>query len=232
MIQFPKNLAEWEYKTPKVVLVPYVESQGEFPEDFLAKLYFQTKRDDLLPIIFPGMSMKHMNHFVSYLSKRPLLVYCVMNGEMLDVAGFAWITEHEGPEHERKAGFGFGFFKAWQGKRETRDLVWLCLRWWFNELKISILYGTTLQTNGPAKNFSRIFGFVNQGVLPKFFYRNGRLEDASLELLEEAVFTPKFEAWLSGTKRSIGLGTRNPEPTHPGTDQPGSAAERPRDQTL
>ena len=191
------NTFSWPYQSPNTILVPYrQEATNFFPEDFLVSLYCRLVQEDLLHTIFPGMNFKHLNQFINYMSTHPSLICLTRNeGEILDTAGFGYITENDGVDGARKAGFGFGFFRDHWATEVPRTLSWFMLAFWMNELKIDVLFGTTLKANGLAKNFSLNFGFKNHMDVPKLFFRNGQLEDATIMLLEREDFEPRYQAW-------------------------------------
>lgn len=189
----------WPYQSPTTVMVPYRADQKQFfPEDFLVSIYCRLLEENLLDIIFPGMNFTHLNQFVVYMSSpaHPTLFCFLRDDEAITTtAGFGYITESDGRDGARKAGFGFGFFREQWGTQEARTLSWFMLKFWMTELKIDVLFGTTLKQNGLAKNFSQNFGFDLVGDIPKLFYRNQGLEDATLVMLEREKFIPKYEDW-------------------------------------
>lgn len=187
-----KRLANHTYQTDKVILVPYLDNRKVFPDDFLAQLYGQMLKDGTLETVFAGMSDVTLNKFVSYLSKHPVVVYVLKPG---DVVGFGWVAQAEGCDGARKASFGFTFYRKYWGTQLVRDLCWFSLRWWFEELKIDILYATSLKTNHMATNFARTFGFQKIGHLPMFFQKGDRLVDGTLICLKKSEFDPLYQSW-------------------------------------
>lgn len=202
----------WKYQTERSVLVPYDATQTKFfPEMYLPALYGRLKEDGLLPLVFPGMAITHLNQFMHYFCTvgHPLLIcHIVRNGVVGEQAGIGWICTSEGTDGARKASFGFGFFRSFWSTVEARELSWFMLAWWFHELKVDVLYGTTLRSNGLARNFAKNFGFTQLGVLPKFFYGNGELKDGSLMVLERPTFDEGYFKW----RESIEPRTMTPLP--------------------
>jgi len=177
------NVDVWPYCTERVHLTPYVEGNKSslFPEEFLFSLYAQCKKEHLLDVLFPGMPLVTAARFVAYLKDRPVLVGFVKSDiAPLKVAGFGFLYEVEGEEVARKATVGFCFFKEWWGSKEIVDLSKLCLRYWFNEVKLKVVFGTTLWRNRLAWRFARNLGFVSIGKVPRFFSKDGKLEDMHL----------------------------------------------------
>jgi hypothetical protein len=191
------ELETWPFKSPTTIMIPYRADATEFwPEDYIVSIYYRLVTEDLLTTIFPGMGFDHLNKFVNYMSRKSWLVCLTRNErDITDTAGFGYITETNGVDGARNAGFGFGFFKAWHATPEARFLSWFMLDFWLERLNIDVLFGTTLKANGLARNFSLNFGFKGHTEIPKFFFRNGQLEDATIMLLEKQDFLPKYEAW-------------------------------------
>ena len=201
----------WPYQSATTIMVPYKAQQTDFfPEDYLVSLYCRLVEQELLDIIFPGMNFTHLNQFITFFNSpaHPLLT-CLLheNGQITTTAGIGYITETDGREGARKAGFGFGFFKEHWATQEARTLSWFMLAFWMFDLKIDVLFGTTLKQNGLARNFSQNFGFQLLGDIPKLFFRSGELEDATLMLLEKPVFSPLYEKWREELRQRDGYST-------------------------
>lgn len=188
------------YQTDKVILLPYIDHRQAFPDGFLVNLYEQMKADGLLETVFAGMSDVTCNKFVSYLSTHPMVVYIIK--EEMNCVGFGWVAQSEGITGARKGSFGFTFFRKYWGTQMVRDLCWLSLRWWFHELKIDVLYATSLRTNRLATNFSRIFGFEKIGNLPMFFQKGDKLVDGTLICLKKTNFDFLYDAWYQSQESS------------------------------
>lgn len=200
------NIDTWEYQTPTTIMAPYRAEQTNFyPQDYLVSLHYRLVEQDLLDTIFPGMNITHLNQFINYLSSpaHPTLCCFVKDDEgIATTAGFGYITESDGRDGCRKAGFGFGFFREWWGTPAPRALSWLMLAFWIIELKIDVLFGTTLKQNSLARNFSTNFGFEHVADIPKLFFRRNTLEDATILMLNRETFLPKYQEWKNGTKGS------------------------------
>ena len=190
-------IAGWKYQTEKTALVPYDKAWPAFPDGLLGHLYLRAKEDNLLATTFCGMPTPNFDSFVSYLSGKGVLVqiYCLQGEDgALTPAGFCFLHGVDGPDGARMAMFGFCFFREYWGRTEVRELVWACLAYWFEVIKVDVLYGITRLDNFLARNFSRNFGFREIAVLPKFLYSGGVRTDARLVLLERSSFIPP--AWL------------------------------------
>ena len=188
----------WEYQTDKVAVIPYPSWPNR--DGLLGHLYLRTKQDDLLDTVFCGMSGIDFDRFVTYLSRKdiPAQIYCLQEeGKPFIPIGYCFLHSVDGADGARFAMFGFCFFKEYWGREELRDLVWLCLAYWFHAIKVDILYGITLKDNFLARNFSRIFGFEEEAVLRKFLYRQGKRTDARVVLLEKENFQPLYQSWLA-----------------------------------
>lgn len=177
-------IANWEYQTETTALIPYDKAWPVFPDGLLGHLYLRTREDGLLDQVFCGRATPDFDDFVSYLSSRKVVlqIYCLQRPE-LEPIGYCFINGADGEDGTRLAQFGFCFFREYWGRPELRDLVRLCLRYWFEVLKVDVLYGATLLENYLARNFARKFGFQEIATLPKFLYRAGGRADARLVLL-------------------------------------------------
>lgn len=182
----------WPYQNHRAVILPYVESNTEvFPEEFLGRMYMRLKAEGTLQLSFPGMNFTHLNRFISYVSNIRLgfVIGCLKTTKKPHPVGWAYLSEVDGEEGQRKANFAFGFFKEIHGRREHVDLSMFYLNFWFQQYKIDQLYGTTI--NPLALNYSKRFGFQRLCVLPKFF--SGK--PASLITLTPERFKPYYDAW-------------------------------------
>jgi hypothetical protein len=170
----------WRYQTEDATMVPYVEGNPSkvFSDEFLFFLYSRCKEDGLLDVLFPGMPLVTPARFVAYLKDRPVLVGLVKPD--FEVAGFGFIYEVQGEDGARKGTIGFAFFKKWWGTGNPLEIARLALQWWFTEAKYSIIFGTTRWTNRIAWRFAQKLGFQSVGRVPKFFSKNGQLEDMHL----------------------------------------------------
>lgn len=192
MSELGRTFDSYQYQTDKVLLLPYKDHRHVFPDDLFVHLYAHMLKDQTLDTVFAGMPQVTLNRFVAYLSKQPVVIYLIKPN---DVVGFGWITQSEGIDGARKASFGFTFFRKYWGTELVRDLCWLSLAWWFHELRVDILYATSLKKNRLAINFSRNFGFSHVGVLPMFFEKDGALVDGTLIYLKRSDFDPRYESW-------------------------------------
>jgi RimJ/RimL family protein N-acetyltransferase len=177
VVEAPVVEQKWPYQSERVHLLPYVEGSPSnvFHEDFLFLLHRQCKEEGILEILFPGMPFVTVARFVAYLKDRPVLVGLIKPESR--VAGFGFLYEVEGNDESRKATCGFCFFKEWWGTPEIREISRICLKYWFKEVKLKVLFGTTLWRNKLAVRFAKNLGFESIGRVPKFFYKDGKLED-------------------------------------------------------
>ena len=178
-------LKAWKYQADRVHLSPY--DSRAFPEDLFVTLYHLAK--PMLGLIFPGWNTTMtLADFVGFMNTHQKgMVIGVLKPDW-KVAGWAWLNEIEGVSGARKASFGFGFFRKFHRTPEIREISRLALAYWFEQIGIDVLYGATLRRNYAAIRFSREMGFNQIGVAPKFFVKDGKMEDAWLVCLERGDF--------------------------------------------
>lgn len=194
------NLDTWPYQTKDCVMVPYrQEATSFFPEDFLVSIYCRLLEEQLLDIVFPGMAINHLHGLINFLSSpaHPSL-FCFLKDEtgITATAGMGYITETDGRDGARKAGFGFGFMRDLWATQEARTLSWFMLHFWFVALKIDVLFGLT--ANPLARNFANNFGFTKICEIPKIFFRQNELQAGTLVMLEKETFLPLYKEWHEG----------------------------------
>jgi hypothetical protein len=193
------NLGSHPYQTAETILLPYIKSK--FAPDLMEQLHRRLIADDTLTTVFSGMPNAHdFSAWHGYLSKLPVVLYVRKPDTIL---GAGWLAQAEGTAGQRKGAFGFWFFRSAWGTQYVRDLCWLSLRWWFEEMDTVILYATSLKTNRLAVNFSRNFGFCKLCDLPLFFLQGQKLVDATLIVLKKTDFDPLYEKWRSGQQKPL-----------------------------
>jgi RimJ/RimL family protein N-acetyltransferase len=181
-----------KYQNEAVALVPYWEGpESPHNENTLPYLYLRCKQDGILHRAFAGFGRRiGFSAFVSYLSNKPVVLGVVKADN--DIAGFGFLHEVEGEKGFRKASLGYAFFKKYWGQREIREISVFALRWWFQELGVEILYGSTLATNRLAVKYAGAMGFKKTGDLPKFFAGEDQLRDGVLFVQDRATFFSNF----------------------------------------
>jgi hypothetical protein len=197
----------WPFQNHRAVLLPFQENNLEvFPEDFIARMYYKIKADGTMALAFPSMQLNHLNRFITYVSniKLGFVIGCLKTPTKPKPVGWAYLTEVDGEEGQRKASFAFGFFKEIHGRREHVDLSMFYLKYWFDNFGVNQLYGTTL--NPLALNYSKRFGFERLCVLPKFF--SGK--PASLITLTPEAFQSHYDAWKLTTSPGQQVPTLSP----------------------
>ncbi len=180
-------LENYPYKTETTCLVPYLEgvNGGEFPEGYLLFLYQKAKEQGLVNRIFPGAAVAGATAFLRQLANKPIVIGLVRKLDKYLPAGVGWLHEVAGLEGARKASLGFMFFREWWGSKshpslEIHEIAEMALRWWYEELKVNVLYGSTLKRNRLAIRFGRAMGFRSLCDLPLFFHKGGQLMDGHL----------------------------------------------------
>src|SRR5438132_7827379 len=160
----------WNYENDEVLVLPYLPQSADngLPEDFLVRLFLQTRQDGLLERTFPGFKEPvNLNRFIAYLAPHTMLIGIVKATN--EVAGWSWIYDVSGPTHARKASYGFVFFRKWWGTKEIQALARLGLRWCFEKGELAALFGTRLPRNRLAAQFAAETGFRLIGRVPLFF---------------------------------------------------------------
>ena len=161
---------DWNYENDEVLVLPYLPQSADngLPEDFLVRLFLQTRQDGLLERTFPGFKESvNLNRFIAYLAPHTMLIGIVKATN--EVAGWSWIYDVSGPAQARKASYGFVFFRKWWGTQEIRTLARLGLRWCFEKGELAALFGMRLPRNRLAAQFAEEMGFRLIGRVPLFF---------------------------------------------------------------
>ncbi len=182
--------AGWKYQTDQVYLAPYTEELAHNQDGLLGHLYLRTKQDGLLEVAFPGLPNLHMDKFVSYLTgpKVVLQIYYVKSGTAMTPVGYCYLYNVDGKERSRLAEFGFCFFREYWGQKAVTELGWLCIAYWFEALKVDILFGATRVDNRLASIFARKYGFEEEAVLRKFLNCGDHRCDARIMVCERDKF--------------------------------------------
>src|SRR5271157_4273555 len=129
------------------LLVPYVEGSGLFPQEMPAGIYKQLEQEELLEWVFPGWDKVKLSDFMKIaITESHFPVFGFSRSEE-KVAGIGWLFEVEGPENFRKASLGFAFFRKFHHSDLIRSLARQAVRWWFERLKLCVLYGATRRSN-------------------------------------------------------------------------------------
>lgn len=181
----PEEKPVWKYQNERVCILPFGDG-STFPEEFLVWLYGKVKREgNMAERILPDTTF-NLNQFIDYFMKHPPLIGALR--ETNEIIGFAWLNEIYGPVGGRRGSLGFGFFKKYWGTDDIRDCSRFFLQWWFEELKIDVMFGNTLKTNLAAQAFSREMGFQKVADIPKFFTVKGKMATCTLLMLEKQDF--------------------------------------------
>jgi hypothetical protein len=201
-----------------------MKSLQVFPEGILGALYMETINSGVKDIVFwGGVKLIDFDGFVAFMSSSKVIaqIYSVREGETVKAVGYCFLHEVDGVDGARRSFFGFCFFKDYWGKREVRDLIWLSLAYWFYECRIDVLYGITLSDNYLARNVARKFGFREMAALPQFLYRQEKLADATLVMLNKHTFTPLYEEAVRSGALEIGERMSQALQEGPGAPAPG-----------
>lgn len=173
-----------------VLVFPYIEGEGIFPDEFLFALYKRTKDEKLLSWCFPGQGEISFEAFVVAVRKRWLVV--ASSASLNQFLGYGWLFEVEGQPMYRKASLGFVFFRKFHCTSMIREAARKAISWWFENVQLQVLYGATLSENLPAKRFSRQLGFRQIGTAPLFFSGPGGSFDAHLVCVTREEWEARF----------------------------------------
>jgi RimJ/RimL family protein N-acetyltransferase len=112
-------------------------------------------------------------------------------------AGFAFTVVSCGHvDLELSAFAGYAFFKPYWGTLELPVLAMLGLTYLFNEFKLHALHGTRFEDNLLTARFMAQFGFKEDGLIPKYQLKDGKLVPAVVSTLMREDFEAYVESWL------------------------------------
>lgn len=221
-----------------------------FPEGYLSKLYklaqLSGRRSQfgILPNLFCGMPDLSHDAITTYLASRPIIVPVIWSGETFLEAGFGFPTtvpmlgNRTGPD--RAAFMGYGLFKGVWGLPEATILGMLGLTYFFLEFDLGAIHGLRYAENALTARFTHQFGFKDNGFIPRYMLRDGRLVGAVsstllVEHFESYVEHKLVELWKSGeldgrrqgrrTKRQRTAGNAA-ERDRPGQHRPAASDQR------
>ena len=186
------------YGTKTLQVCPYMKGTPVYLDETLPFLYRQTRQEQKIEQTFCGDDF-NLGQFVAFFEKLGVMqVLCeVEENSRLKPVGYSWMSNPHGIDGARSAACGFCFFGNASKRSSARDLARLAIAYGIIDLKINVGHGIQLASNVQAQNFARRVGFKFVGTVPKYHYFRGELVDASIMVVEDVDFLPKFEEWKS-----------------------------------
>ncbi|MCL5669812.1 MAG: GNAT family N-acetyltransferase [Acidobacteria bacterium] len=181
----------------------YDPKSGQFPEDFLAQLYFLSKDcrrrsgDGVLSALFGGNPESTFDAIVTYLASHPLIVMGRWTENGFIPMGYAFVAIFCGtPATELAAFCGYTIFRESWGKEEGRILSILGLTALFQEFNLVAIHGIRYEENLLTKRFTERFGFREVGRIPHYQLKDGKLVPGVVSTLLRADFETYLEKFL------------------------------------
>lgn len=197
------GIKEDNYRIGDLQALRYDRNAAPFYDGYLAKIYTlcrESKRrsgDGILTATFGGNPASHFDAVVPFLAARPLIVLGEWKEDVFHEAGFAFPVVTCGSKDTELSQFaGYGFFSHVWGKPELPVLAMLGLTYMFNEWGLHAIHGTRFEENLLTARFMAQFGFKEDGRIPKYQLRDGKLVPAIVTTLMREDFEKYVENWL------------------------------------
>ena len=205
-----------DYRLGNCQILLYNRNRPEiWGEGYLSKLYQACKLSGrrpglgILPSLFCGMDDLSHDAITSYLHNRPVIIPGLWASPNLFMEKGLAFPSHwpyligKGSSEEKAGFFGYGFFKSVWGTPQAEILMMLGLAYFFCELDLVAIHGLRYTQNELTARFTRKFGFVENGTIPRYMSRDGKLVSAVsstlfLETFEKYVEKKLLELWKSG----------------------------------
>ena len=230
---------EDEYRLGDLQVRMYTpQTRDQWPIDFLGQLYFKLLGDrygnrpngtGILEVLFCGMSDLSYPAIVGYIANRPLVVLGVWEpiefeegyGPVLPTdpthtfreAGFAFPVTLTGEAPDRSGFFGYGIFREFWGNPMMEPLVMLGLAAIFSEFKLEAVHGLRYAQNDLTARYVRRYGFRDNGTIPAYMLRKGKLVSA----VSSTLMREDFERYVENALVE-GIRDGQPEPASPKPD--------------
>ena len=202
------------------------QTRDQWPEDFIGQLYMKLKGDrygnrpngtGILEYLFCGMSDLSYPAIVGYIANRPLVVLGVWErdpeGDFFREAGFAFPVTLTGEAPDRSGFFGYGIFREFWGNPMMEPLVMLGLAAIFSEFKLEAVHGLRYAQNDLTARYVRRYGFRDNGTIPAYMLRKGKLVSA----VSSTLMREDFERYVENALVE-GIRDGQPEPASPKPD--------------
>jgi hypothetical protein len=197
------GLKEDHYRIGDLQALRYERNTPPFYDGFLAKIYTlcrESKRrsgDGILTATFGNNPASNFDSIMQFLAARPLIVLGEWRGEEFHEAGFAFPVVACGSKDTELSQFaGFGMFRKYWGTEELPVLAMLGLTYMFAEWDLKAIHGTRFEDNLLTARFMAQFGFREDGFIPKYQLRDGKLVGAVVSTLLREDFEAYVERWL------------------------------------
>lgn len=192
------DLKSTDYRMGNLQAIMYNRNDSRvFKPGFLGELYWMLKGsgqysqrpgNGVLEPLFCGMTDLSFDAIVAYLSTVGLVVMGVWDGENFKVAGICFPTTRVGAGDQKACFAGYGFLRAYWGTDEQELLAVLGLAVLFVEGEVLAIHGVRYETNTLTANFMSRFGFKDDGTVPMYFLRRGKLVGATVSTLTRGAF--------------------------------------------
>jgi hypothetical protein len=167
-----------------------------FVDGMMSHLYYTTKAEGKIKALFCGEEKNHDQFCFFFESLKTMQVCCeVTEANKLIPVGYTWVSNPRGADGARNAQCGMCFFSGSSKRNSARGLARLALAYAMIDLRINVIHGIQVVDNIPARNFALRLGFKEIGILPKYHYIDGRLEDARVLMLVDEDYLPGFYRW-------------------------------------
>ena len=188
--------AEDGYRVGDFAAIRYDKARTEiFPEGWIGEVYFRlkggmynrkSKTDSILEKTFCGIIDLSYDNIVSYLSKLPIIAMGKWDDKKFTIYGLAFVTTMIGNETHRTATAGY--------------VMLLGLSLLFGAFNLESVHGVRGIENRLTAKFVERFGFKDDGVIPSWMMKRGRLVPAVISsCLREDFEQYVEEKLISGT---------------------------------
>jgi RimJ/RimL family protein N-acetyltransferase len=202
--------AEDGYRVGDFAAIRYDKARTEiFPEGWIGEVYFRlkggmynrkSKTDSILEKTFCGIIDLSYDNIVSYLSKLPIIAMGKWDDKKFTIYGLAFVTTMIGNETHRTATAGYVFYPEAWGNKDIELVMLLGLSLLFGAFNLESVHGVRGIENRLTAKFVERFGFKDDGVIPSWMMKRGRLVPAVISsCLREDFEQYVEEKLISGT---------------------------------
>lgn len=191
-----------DYRVNDVQAIGYLRTDPLFYDGYLGMLYQKMKGDryshrrpggtGVLETLFFGMDSS-WDSIVSYLSKIPLIIIGVWEGETFNPGALIFRTMPIAQGHSCM--MGYTIFREYWGTHAGELFGLLGLAFAFQEFNLHSIHGMRYADNLLTKNFLKPYGFKDTGIHPRWEVRRGKLVDC----VSSCCLREDFEAYVTKT---------------------------------